>query len=153
MTLRVRRVVTGHDARLKAIVTSDDTLEPTVRRPGQEGCVIWATQRVPADNRDAADGARQTSGTTLPNGAIFRVVRYEAGAVGRMHRTRTLDYGVVISGSIVLELDDGAVATLCAGDVIVQRGTIHNWTNRGEEACTIAFVLIDALPIAPGEGS
>lgn len=153
MTLRVRRVVTGHDAQHKAIVTSDESLPVTTRRPGQEGYVVWATDRIPADNLDPVDGASKTTGTTLPNGAVFRVVRYEAGAAGRMHRTKTLDYGIVLSGSIVLELDDGVEVTLAAGDVLVQRGTIHNWINRGAEPCTIAFVLIDAVPIAFEERS
>ena len=148
MKPHVRRVVTGHDLQRKAVVTSDELLPVTTRRPGQEGYVVWATDCIPADNLDPAEGSSKTAGTTLPNGAIFRVVRYEPGAVGRMHRTRTLDYGVVLSGSIVLELDDGVTVALQAGDVLVQRGTIHNWINRGAEPCTIAFVLIDALPIS-----
>ncbi len=148
MSSHVRRVVTGHNPQRKAVVTSDEMLPVTTRRPGQEGYVVWATDRVPADNLDPADGSNKAVGTTLPNGVIFRVVRYEAGAVGRMHRTRTLDYGVVLSGSIVLVMDDDVEVTLHAGDVLVQRGTIHNWVNRGTEACTIAFVLIDALPIS-----
>ncbi len=65
-----------------------------------------------------------------------------------MHRTSSIDYAVILSGSIVLELDDRAEVILNAGDVLVQRGTIHNWINRGTESCTIAFVLIAALPIA-----
>lgn len=151
MSLRVRRVVTGHDPKGRAIVASDEIMaNVTSRRPGQEGCVVWATGRVPADNRDPEDGAHKTAQTTLENGAVFRVVRYEAGAVGRMHRTVSLDYGVVISGAIVLELDDGAEVALKAGDVLVQRGTVHNWINRGDEACVIAFVLVAALPL-PGE--
>jgi quercetin dioxygenase-like cupin family protein len=148
MNPHVRRVVTGHDLQRKAVVTSDEILPVTTHRPGQEGYVVWATDRIPADNLDPADGSSKAAGTALPNGAIFRVVRYEAGAIGRMHRTRTLDYGVVLSGSIVLALDDGVEVTLQAGDVLVQRGTIHNWINRGAEPCTIAFVLIDALPIS-----
>jgi quercetin dioxygenase-like cupin family protein len=146
MSLTVRRVVTGHDAQGRAIVTADDTLPVTSRRPGQEGCVVWASG-VPADNLDPADGALPPTGTAAPSGALFRVVRYEAGLSGRMHRTQSLDYGVVLSGSIVLELDDGAAVTLAAGDVLVQRGVIHNWINRGDEACTIAFVLIASSPI------
>jgi quercetin dioxygenase-like cupin family protein len=146
MSLRVRRVVTGHDGQHKAVVTADEVLAVTTRRPGQEGCVVWAAERVPADNLDPADGAKLIA-TTLPQGVVFRVVRYEAGAVGRMHRTPSLDYAVVLSGSIVLELDDGVEVALRAGDVLVQRGTIHNWINRGSEPCTIAFVLIGAQPI------
>jgi quercetin dioxygenase-like cupin family protein len=145
MSLRVRRVVTGHDPQRRAIVTRDEILPVSTRRPGQEACVVWATDRVPADNDDPADAAGKATGSTTPNGAVFRVVRYEGGMAGRMHRTRSMDYAVILSGSIVLELDEGAEVTLHAGDVLVQRGTNHNWVNRGSEPCTIAFVLIDAL--------
>ena len=148
MTLTVRRVVTGHDAQGKAVVTADDTLPVKSPRPGMEGCVVWASA-TPADNLDPADGAELPMGTAAPDGVLFRVVRYEAGLTGRMHRTQSLDYGVVLSGSIVLELDDGAEVTLNAGDVLVQRGTIHNWINRSSEACTIAFVLAPSLPLPP----
>ena len=58
-----------------------------------------------------------------------------------MHTTRTIDYGVVLSGEIVLELDDGEVR-LRAGDTVVQRGTRHRWHNRGDERCTMAFVMV-----------
>jgi quercetin dioxygenase-like cupin family protein len=149
MALQVRRVVTGHDAEGRAVVAIDEAVtNVTSKRAGLEGCVVWATGRVPADNLDPADGARLTEGVTLPNGAVFRVVQYAPGAVGGMHRTRTLDYGVVMSGALVLELDDGAEVELRAGDVLVQRGTIHRWINRAEEPCTVAFVLLDASPTA-----
>ncbi len=148
MNLRIRRVVTGHDSQRKAVVVSDDTLPVTTRRPGQEGCVVWALDQIPADNLDPADGAHKATGTTLRNGVVFRVLRYDAGAAGRMHRTESMDCGVVLSGSIVLELDDGVEVLLHAGDTLVQRGTIHKWINRGTEPCTIAFALIDASPIA-----
>ncbi len=147
MNLRVRRVVTGHNEQRKAIITSDDILPNLqLKRPGQEACVVWADQ-IPADNLDPADGAHKTDSTRLPNGAVFRIVCYAPGTVGRMHRTVTLDYAIVLSGSIVLMMDDDVEVTLQTGDVLVQRGTIHNWTNRGAERCTIAFVLIDAAPI------
>ena len=65
----------------------------------------------------------------------------------RNHRTNSIDYAVVISGAIEMELDDKVVVKLKAGDVLVQRGTIHNWVNRGSEACVIAFVLISSKPV------
>ena len=68
-----------------------------------------------------------------------------------MHRTRTVDYAIVMSGEIDMELDDGAVVHLKTGDVLVQRGTIHSWQNRGTEPCRIAFILIDAKPVAVGD--
>ena len=77
-------------------------------------------------------------------------MRYEPGVSPRNHRTDSIDYAVVISGAIDMELDDGVVVKLKAGDVLVQRGTIHNWVNRGTEACVIAFVLISAKPVTAG---
>ncbi len=59
-----------------------------------------------------------------------------------MHRTETIDYGIVLEGELVLILDEGETI-VCAGDVIVQRGTSHAWANRSEKNARIAFVLID----------
>ncbi|WP_158601894.1 cupin domain-containing protein [Pararobbsia silviterrae] len=153
MGLNIRRVITGHDASLKAVVVDDATMAATISRPGQEVCVVWASDCVPADNLDPADGATRSTEARIANGASFRIVRYDAGCSGRMHRTQTLDYGLVVAGAIVLELDDGVEVALAAGDVLVQRGTIHRWSNRGDEACTVAFVLIDALPIVFEDGA
>jgi mannose-6-phosphate isomerase-like protein (cupin superfamily) len=60
-----------------------------------------------------------------------------------MHRTRTVDYAVVMTGEIDMLLDDSEIH-LKAGDVLVQQGTNHAWVNRGTEPCRIAFVLVDA---------
>lgn len=147
MTPAIRRVVTAHDAERKPVVASDEMLPLAGLRPGQEGRVMWATEQVPADNLDPADGAAKARGTLLPGGAVFRIVSYAAGAAGRMHCTASLDLAVVMSGSIVLELDGGAEVALAQGDVLVQRGTAHKWINRGAEPCAIAFVLIGALPL------
>jgi quercetin dioxygenase-like cupin family protein len=145
--LKIRRVVTGHDAQGKAIVTIDERAPATAPRPGHQICAIWANENLPADNRDARDGATISEGSRLPNGATFRIVQHAPGAESRMHRTQTLDYCVVLQGSIVLELDDGVEVTLNVGDVLVQRGTIHKWRNRGDTPCTMAFVLLDAAPL------
>ena len=67
----------------------------------------------------------------------------------RNHRTDSIDYAVVMSGEVDMELD-GTSVHLKAGDVLVQRGTIHNWINRGTEPCVIAFVLIAAKPVTAG---
>ncbi len=77
---------------------------------------------------------------------FFGLCAIEPGVAPRNHRTESLDYAVVISGEIDMELDD-SVVHLKAGDVLVQRGTIHNWVNRGTEPCVIAFVLIAAEPV------
>ena len=87
--------------------------------------------------------------TTLPNGTVFRVIEYQPGVAARNHRTDSIDYAVIVSGEIDMELD-GQSVHLKAGDVVVQRGTIHNWTNNGTQPCVIAFVLIDAKPVTAG---
>ena len=116
-------------------------------RPNDSLCVVWTNDSVPADNFDPADGALKAQESRVPNGAAFRIIQHAPGRNGRLHRTQTVDYGIVLSGSIVMVLDDGVEVTLNAGDAIVQRGTNHNWINRGQEPCTIAFVLVDAKPI------
>jgi quercetin dioxygenase-like cupin family protein len=74
------------------------------------------------------------------------VVEFGPGVAPRNHRTDSIDYAVVLSGEIDMELDE-SVVHLKAGDVLVQRGTIHNWVNRSNQSCVIAFVLIDAKPV------
>ena len=69
------------------------------------------------------------------------------GGTSPMHRSNSLDYGVILSGAVELELDDGAVTLLGPGDVVVQRGTIHAWRNPSvDEPARILFVLTEALP-------
>jgi quercetin dioxygenase-like cupin family protein len=148
MGLTVRRVVTGHDETGRAVVVSDAVAENISRkRAGYESCVLWSTTSVPADNADPTDGATHDVATSVADGTVFRVVRYAPGVAPRVHRTESLDYAVVISGEIDMELDDGVTVHLCAGDVLVQRGTVHNWINRGTEPCVIGFVLVGAKPL------
>jgi mannose-6-phosphate isomerase-like protein (cupin superfamily) len=144
----LRRVVTGHDASGRAVVSIDEISTNSMsRRPGQTGTVIWTTPAVPADNTDDADGALAKVDNTLPNGTVFRVVRYEPGVAPRVHRTDSIDYAVVVSGEIDMELDNGVSVHFRAGDLLVQRGTVHNWINRGTEPCIVAFILIAAHPL------
>lgn len=147
MAWTIRRVVTSHDENGKAVVAIDEPCRNL--RSGREkhqSCVVWSTSSSPADNSGPEDGGARSVGSTDPNGTVFRIVRYEPGVAARVHRTESLDYAVVISGEIDMELDDSLVH-LKAGDVLVQRGTIHNWANRGTEPCVIAFVLIAAEPV------
>jgi len=111
--------------------------------------VIWSTGAFPTDNSTWEDGAARQLNSTDPNGTVFRIVRYDPGVAPRNHRTDSIDYAVVLAGEIDMELD-GATVKLKAGDVLVQRGTIHNWVNRSTEPCIIAFVLVDAKPVVAG---
>jgi quercetin dioxygenase-like cupin family protein len=154
MTLQIRRVVTGHSAEGRAKVEIDENVKNVIsNRPGASSSVIWATKGFPVNNDGFSDPTSGSFKTTVEGGTVFRVVRYEPGVTPRNHRTDSIDYAVVISGAIEMELDDGVVVTLKAGDVLVQRGTIHNWVNRGTEDCIIAFVLISARPVEAGTGS
>jgi quercetin dioxygenase-like cupin family protein len=148
MSLQIRRVVTGHDAEGRAVVKIDEVCRNLISsRPGQQSCVAWTTDQSPAVNDGDEDTSTRPTGTTLAGGSVFRIVRYDPGVAPRNHRTDSIDYAVVLSGEIDMELDASTVK-LRAGDVLVQRGTIHNWNNRGTEPCVIAFVLIDAKPVA-----
>jgi quercetin dioxygenase-like cupin family protein len=150
MTFKLRRVVTGHDKDGRAIVSIDEIAKHvTSSRPGQAGVVVWSTEGHPIDNTDEADGSLRTVGTSISNGTVFRIVKYDPGVAPRNHRTDSLDYAVVMSGEIDMDID-GKVVHLKAGDVLVQRGTIHNWINRGTEPCLIAFTLIGANPVQVG---
>jgi quercetin dioxygenase-like cupin family protein len=150
MPLEFRRVVTGHDPEGRAIVLIDEMAGNMVSaRPGATACVVWTTEGFPVDNNGGTDATLRKTGTTLPNGTVFRVLELAPGSAPRNHRTDSIDYAVVMKGEIDMELDDTTVH-LKAGDVLVQRGTIHNWVNRGTEPCMIAFVLIAAEPVTAG---
>ena len=128
MALKVRRVVTEHDAAGKSKVAVDETCANVIsRRPGHESCVV----------------------STGPDGTIFRVVEYQPGVAPRMHRTETIDYAVVMSGEIEMRLDIGTVR-LRAGDVIVPQAKIHDWVKNGREQCRVAFVLVPTKPAELG---
>ncbi|WP_236792134.1 cupin domain-containing protein [Amycolatopsis sp. GM8] len=170
----VRRVVTGLDAEGRSTVVSDEICPFSFAFPGipDYGATdIWRTP-VPADNSDPAEPC-YTPFEVEPaaGGLVFRVSQFppdelfvadfdrEAawGAMpgtkhvaegatfgnGTMHVTTTVDCAVIISGEIYAQLEDGEVK-LSAGDTLVQRGTVHGWSNRSSENCVIVFVLIDA---------
>jgi len=150
MALTFRRVVTGHDVNGRAIVQIDEMAKnQTSTRPGATACVVWTTEGFPVDNDGERDEGQRRTGTTLANGTVFRLLELAPGAGPRNHRTDSIDYAVVMSGEIDMELDDATVH-LRASDVLVQRGTIHNWVNRGTQPCVIAFVLIAANPVIAG---
>jgi mannose-6-phosphate isomerase-like protein (cupin superfamily) len=134
----------------RAVVKIDEVSKNlSSNRPGATACVVWTTEGFPVNNTGENDDALRTVGTTLRNGTVFRVIEFGPGVSPRNHRTDSIDYAVVLSGEIDMVLDETTVR-LRAGDVLVQRGTIHNWINNGLEPCVMAFVLIDAQPAEVG---
>jgi len=167
----IHRVVTTLDANGKAVVMFDDQIPLSRSRPPNANVDLWATQKGPADYSWTDDRAKLIKGFSPPKGgSSFRVVEFppidpgvekldvntvmnmvgqDAPAKGRpvrhplMHRTRTVDYAIILSGEITMMLDETEVL-LKAGDFVVQQATNHAWVNRGKVPCRIAFVLMDA---------
>ena len=178
MSHEMRRVVTGHDARGRAVVLSDGPA-PFVHvnklDPSWFSVDFWRTGETPA--RIVAQAEEPTGGPRrqMParNGTVLRINHFppesedvrrmdpeasrrafaalgneKAATFGKggrhplMHRTETIDYAIVLAGEITMVMDDRDVE-LKAGDVLVQCGTNHAWSNRSTSPCIVAFVLID----------
>ena len=162
-----RRVVTGHKDGKAVVIFDGPTPNRKVRQAtGLVSTLVWVTDESPAQISGRADRSLREIGVPPPaRGSVFRVVEFpperkemsrdavlkEMGLAEQseskhagMHRTRSIDYAVVMEGEIDMVLDDSEVH-LVAGDVLVQQGTNHAWVNRGNRPCRIAFVLIDAL--------
>lgn len=148
----VRRVVTGHDAAGKAIVVSDDSF---IGQPNPNGTAVlttvWTSSGSPIDNDDATDGGKRAVDLVLPGGSVIRTVDMFPGTTAPMHRTSSLDYGIVLSGTIELILDDGSTTLVEQGGIVIQRGTIHSWRNPSSDTTArMAFVLLEAKPVTIG---
>jgi mannose-6-phosphate isomerase-like protein (cupin superfamily) len=173
----IHRVVTGHNARGQAVVTSSGPLPTVIEVAAIPGTVfheVWSTGESPARIANAPDptlgplalpppagGTRIRFVDIPPDTADFlahgadrmqaafeQIGDAQASTVKAnsphplMHRTESVDYGVVIDGELTLVLDEGEVQ-LQAGSVVVQRGTNHAWANRSGRNCRMLFVLID----------
>jgi quercetin dioxygenase-like cupin family protein len=152
----VRRIVTGHDSTGKAKVLIDAPATNTKSsRPGQFSTLVWCTDDAPAPmpiGEDAEDMGARVLGTYPPErGTRFMIAEYPPGNTPRRHRTETIDYIIVLSGEIEMDLDGDEKVTMRPGDIMIQRGTYHAWRNKGPEVCRMAFVLVDAQPLGIGD--
>jgi len=177
MALHIRRIVSGHDAQGKSIFIMDgDVAPPTGRRSSAGTSVVelWQTDGTPANNTGDKDPTDHPFRLPPPtNGSVFRVVEYPpdkerfaamqaqewstdaksqgytrntAARHAGFHKTDTIDYAIVIDGEIYALMDEGE-KLMKQGDVLIQRGTSHAWSNRSDKPCRVAFVLIDAKPV------
>ena len=149
--MKVRRIVTGHAAG-KAVVWKDAEQEASAARVDKViSRLIWSTDRSPAHYLGDEDmGERQLGIQPPAGGTRFSVLEIAPGNKPYMHRTDTIDYVICLAGEVDMELDDGKTVKMKTGDVMVQRGTVHNWVNRGTEPCTMAVILIHAKPVEAG---
>ena len=172
--MQIRRIVTGVDAAGKAVVISDGPTPRVKDSPAisVRGTLVWVTDETPTDLSKMDDPATRESGVAPPaGGSIIRVVDFlpapteidnekfleamglsehadEGNRHAFMHRTKSIDYAIVLSGEVDMLLDEGEVHVK-AGDILIQRGTNHAWVNRTDEVCRICFVLIDAVDFPP----
>jgi quercetin dioxygenase-like cupin family protein len=141
-----RRVVTGHDAEGRSVVLADGPAPQSHAIPGATFHELWNTAAAPApiapaEPREPTDRPLVTPPD--PNGTIIRIVDLEPRSRSPIHRTESIDYGIVLAGEVTLVLDDGSETALHAGDVVVQRGTDHAWVNATDDLARMAFVLVD----------
>lgn len=141
-----RRVITGLDAEGQSAVVIDDTI---ARHTGMTAALVWRAS-VPADNSGNADTAVPYALDVLHSGhANFAICEFPPNDGPLMHATDTIDYLVILSGSVTLVLEEGEV--LCApGDCVVDRGVMHGWHNKGSETCVAAVVNLPAHPVGKG---
>jgi quercetin dioxygenase-like cupin family protein len=140
-----RRIVTGHDDSGKSVVVSDTPVPKTLDIGTAAFHEVWITDATPAPI-----AATEPEPTDRPvrvpppgNGVMVRFTEMAPGAESPMHRTETVDVGVVIEGETWLLLDDGSETRVGPGDAVVQRGTMHAWANRSDRPVRMLFVLID----------
>jgi len=140
-----RRVVTGHDHGGVSVFAADGPV-PVVRT-APDGALfyeVWCTDAmpvpIPADEPDPTVTA--VTVPPAPGGTKIRINEFPAGVVSPVHRTQSVDYGIVLDGEVVLVLDHSETV-LRAGDVVVQRGTSHRWENRSAATARVAFILVD----------
>lgn len=148
-----RRVVTGHDENGVSVFLSDGPV-PVHREIPEDGVQfyeIWNTEGAPAPIAAAEPTEPTERALRVPppeRGTKVRINEFApgcldaAGLQSPVHRTESVDYGIVIEGEITLVLDDSETV-LRAGDVVIQRGTDHAWANRSDAVAKIAFILVD----------
>jgi len=137
---------------------------------------LWETRSAPAKNKGNEETTNRPFQLHPPkNGTVFRIIHYppdkarlsalkKEQAMGEdgsgrhaatdtgnarhpgFHKTNSVDYAIVLQGEIVAMMDEGEVV-LQQGDVLIQRGTNHAWSNRTNHVATLAFVLVDAEPL------
>ncbi|EAS31130.3 cupin 2 domain-containing protein [Coccidioides immitis RS] len=160
----VRRVVTGHSPAGQAIIESDEKLIPY--DPFSENAspataesmfgftTIWSLNLSPfpvTANEPWSEFNGKPVGISNPQGLIARIVDFPPGRPGMMHRTMTVDFGIVLNGEIELELDDGVKTWVKEHDLVVQRGTIHAWNNPGPDTVRMMFLLVSANKLKYGD--
>ncbi len=156
----ISRFVTDHDNAGKAVFTNkfEEKLPWQELPDGARFCLGFTTRTMPVDmnnERDLTDYNHdlvEKPGIMIPGGTVLRLVDMRPGATSPMHRTVSLDYGVVLEGEVELVLDSGEVRLMRRGDIAIQRGTNHAWRNASPKHwARMLYVLQEAKPVAVGD--
>lgn len=146
MSFKVRRIVTAHDKSGRSMLGSDSVIEaqPGKMQASVAVANLWINETLPPV-LDGPDPIEKPF-PVLPSdgGAIFRILELAPGAAPHMHKTETIDYIVVLAGTLSMLLDDGTEVAMKPHDTMIQRATVHGWANRGSEPARFATVVIDA---------
>ncbi|MBF8264155.1 MAG: Cupin 2 conserved barrel domain protein [Dehalococcoidia bacterium] len=160
----IRRIVTGFDASGASVFIEDGVapckINPT--RPAHRSWPVWATGKLPVPVNDPDHGGEVHGIMPPPGGSVLKIVdiapepkdsiereralaaeRVRVGAHPGMHETDSIDYAIVLSGEVYAIMEKGE-KLMKTGDVLIQRGTNHAWSNRSDAYCRIAFVLVEA---------
>lgn len=141
----VRRIVTGHNEAIKAVIQRDSLI--TARRAGHGPYItrLWASEEVPPNANAVQDMGLAETGLSN-NGTICRIVDFPPNSKGMVHRSMTLDYIYVVQGEVVLTLDDGSRTVVREGELVVQQATMHGWDNETDSWARLLCLLIAAEP-------
>lgn len=156
---QLARFITDHNEQGKAVFSDkiDETLPWQELPDGARFCLGYTSHRTPVNltnDKDLADyehDLENKPGIMIPGGSVLRLVDMRPGATSPMHRTVSLDYGVVLEGEVELVLDSGEVRLMRRGDLAIQRGTNHAWRNASSrDWARMLYVLQEAEPITIG---
>jgi quercetin dioxygenase-like cupin family protein len=140
-----RRIVTGHDSSGRSVVLSDAPAPKSVELGPTWFHAAWITDRmpapIPAEEPEPTD--RPLRVPPPADGVVVWFTETPPGEASPMHRTETVDVGIVLEGETWLLLDDGSETLVRPGDAVVQRGTMHAWVNRSDRPVRMLFVMID----------
>ncbi|KAI5846087.1 hypothetical protein BZA05DRAFT_406924 [Tricharina praecox] len=153
-TLRnpVTHITTHTSSGVSTLGSSNASVWTTPIGPEGRFSLLYTTP-LPISNpaTSALAPASADSGTLVnAGGALLRYVDFVPGYECGMHRTNSVDFGILVEGELTAIMDDGSEAKLARGDVIVQRGTMHAWRNDGVGWARIAFVLLASDPVEVG---
>lgn len=148
-----RRIVTGLNDAGRSVVLIDDGSGAETSGGVTDVALLWQSREAPASNTGTADAANEGFSFAFQRGAtkciLVDIVPTEDLIPPGMHATNTLDYVVMLRGTISLFTEEGEVE-VGPGDVVIDRGIIHGWRNKGSEVARMLVVTVDAAPVGAG---